>query len=49
MINLQECDLELKPENVLKGQGLCNLVAQGAEYEEHEEDGWKDEPTMYTQ
>jgi hypothetical protein len=49
MTTLQEYDLEFKPTNIVKGQGLCKLVTQGDDDEEQEEDGWKDEPTMYTQ
>jgi hypothetical protein len=46
---LQEYDLEFKPTNIVKFQGLCKLVTQGVDIEEQEEDGWKDEPIMYTQ
>jgi hypothetical protein len=49
MTTLQEYDLEFKPANIVKGQGLCKLVTQGADIEEQEEDGWQDEPIMYTQ
>jgi hypothetical protein len=49
MTTLQEYDLEFKPANIVKGQGLCKLVMQGTSDEEQEEDGWKDEPMMYTQ
>jgi hypothetical protein len=49
MTTLQEYDLEFKLANVVKGQGLCKLVTQGVDDEEQEEDGWQDEPTMYTQ
>jgi hypothetical protein len=49
METLQEYDLEFKLANIVKGQGLCKLVAQGVNVEEEEEDGWQDEPIMYTQ
>ena len=49
MTSLQECDLQFKPTNIVKGQGLCKLVTQGDDAEEQEEDGWQDEPIMYTQ
>jgi hypothetical protein len=49
MMNLQEYDLELKPTNIVKFQGFCKLVTQGDDAEEQEEDGWQDEPIMYTQ
>jgi hypothetical protein len=49
MTTLQEYDLEFKPANIVKGQGLCKLVTQGDDIEEQEEDGWQDEPIMYTQ
>jgi len=49
MMDLQEYDLEFKPSNIVKGQGLCKLVTQRVDVEEQEEDGWKDEPIMYTQ
>jgi hypothetical protein len=43
MTSLQEYDLEFKPANIVKGQGLCKLVTQGVDVEEQEEDGWQDE------
>jgi hypothetical protein len=46
---LQEYDLEFKPSNIMKGQGLSKLLGNGTSDEEQEEDGWKDEPMMYTQ
>jgi hypothetical protein len=49
MKTLQEYDLEFKPANIVKGQGLCKLVTQDMGDENQEEDGWKEEPTMYTQ
>jgi hypothetical protein len=49
MTSLQEYDVKFKPTNVVRGQDLCKLVTQGADDEEKEEDGWKYEPTMYTQ
>jgi len=49
MTSLQKCDLEFKPANIVKGQGLCKSVTQGDENKEQEEDGWQYEPIMYTQ
>jgi hypothetical protein len=49
MTTLQEYDLEFKPTNIVKGQGLCKLVTQDMGDENQEEDGWQEEPNMYTQ
>ena len=49
MKTLQEYDLEFKPNNIVKSQGLCKLVTQGDDIEEQEEDGWQDAPIIYTQ
>jgi len=49
MRSLQEYDLEFKPANIVRGQGLCKLLTQGDDVEEQEEDGCKNEPIMYTQ
>jgi hypothetical protein len=47
--SLQEYDLEFKPTNIIKGQGLCKLVTKEVDAKEQEDDGWKDEQIMYTQ
>jgi hypothetical protein len=49
MIYLQEYDLEFKPTTIVKGQGLCKLATRVMDSEDQEEDGWKEEPTLYTQ
>jgi len=49
MAVLQQYDLDLKPTNIMKGQGLCKLVTQDTSDENQEEDRWHDEPTLYTQ
>jgi hypothetical protein len=49
MTSLQEYDLEFKPKNIIKGQGLCKLATGITDSEDQEEDGWKEEPTLYTQ
>jgi hypothetical protein len=48
MMTLQEYDLEFKPTNIVKGQGLFKLVTQDTNEEYREEDEWKEEPMMYT-
>jgi hypothetical protein len=49
MTTLQEYDLEFKPTNIVKGQGLCKLVTRITDVENQEEDSWQEEPTLYTQ
>jgi hypothetical protein len=49
MTTLQEYNLEFKPSNIVKGQGLCKLVTQYMDDENQEEDGLQEEPNMYTQ
>jgi hypothetical protein len=49
MMTLQEYDLEFKPTNIVKGQGLSKLVTQYTSDEDQEEDGWKEETHMYMQ
>jgi hypothetical protein len=33
MKDMQEYDLEFKPSNIVKGEGLCKLVTQGVDVE----------------
>jgi hypothetical protein len=49
MTSLQEYDLEFKPTNIIKGQGLCKLATGIIDVENQEEDGWQEEPTLYMQ
>ena len=42
MTNLQEYDLEIKPDKIVRGQGLCQMDAEVVS-----EEGWEDEITMY--
>ena len=42
---LQEYDLEIKPSKLVKGQGLCKLVAEALELQEDKE-GWENEADM---
>lgn len=36
MIVLQEYDLEIKPSNIIRGQGLCKLAVESQDQEEEE-------------
>jgi len=49
MTALQEYDLEFKPITIVKCQGLCNLTTRSMDSKEKEEDGWQEEPILYTQ
>jgi hypothetical protein len=49
MISLEEYDLEFKPTKIVKVQHLFKLVTQNKGDENQEEDGWQEEPNMYTQ
>ena len=42
---MQEYDLEIKPAKLVKGKGLCKLVAEGLDPQEDEE-GWENEVDM---
>jgi hypothetical protein len=40
MTTLQEYDLEFKPTNIVKDQGLCKLATEITNYKDQEENGW---------
>ena len=42
---LQEYDLEIKPTKLVKGQGLCKLMAEALDPQK-EEEGWENEADM---
>jgi hypothetical protein len=46
-MTLQEYDLEFKPTNIIKGQGLYKLVNEAMESKNQLEEGWKEESAMY--
>ena len=41
---LQEYDLEFKPKSIVKGQGLCKLMAKG---KDNEENSWDNEAELH--
>ena len=41
---LQEYDLEFKPASIVKGQGLCKLMTESKDNEEH---NWKNEAELH--
>ena len=41
---LQEYDLEFKPASIVKGQGLCKLMTENGNNEEH---AWEDEAKLH--
>ena len=41
---LQEYDLEFKPASIVKGKGLCKLMAENGNIEEH---AWEDETELH--
>ena len=41
---LQEYDLEFKPATIIKGQGLCKLMA---EIQNNEDDDWENETKLH--
>ena len=43
LTTLQEYDLEIKPTKLVKGQGLCKLVAEAQDPQMEEEEGWDNE------
>ena len=45
MTALQEYDLEIKPTNIVRGQGLCQLTAQSNDPENQEADWEQEEAT----
>ena len=42
--SLQEYDLEFKPASIVKGQGLCKLMAEG---KDNEENNWNNEAELH--
>lgn len=46
MTSLQKCDLQIKPSKIVKGQGLCRLVAESNDSKENEE-GWENEEKKF--
>jgi hypothetical protein len=48
MIALQEYELKLKPTTIVKGHGLCKLATGATDPKDQEEEGWQEEPTLYT-
>ena len=44
MTTLQEYDLEFKPASIVKGQGLCKLMAEG---KDNEENSWDNEAELH--
>ena len=44
VISLQEYDLEFKPTSIVKGQGLCKLMAEG---KNNEENNWDNEAELH--
>ena len=44
VITLQEYDLEFKPTSIVKGQGLCKLMAKG---NNNEENNWENEAELH--
>ena len=45
LTSLQECDLQIKPTKLVKGQGLCKLAVKALDLQEDGE-GWKNEADM---
>ena len=43
-MTLQEYDLELKPTNIIKGNGLCKLMDEG---QDDEDDDWRNEDELH--
>ena len=46
LTTLQEYDLEIKPAKLVKGQGLCKLVAEAQQSQMKQEEGWENEVDM---
>ena len=46
LTTLQEYDLEIKPTKLVKGQGLCKLMAEAQDPQMEEEEGWDNEVDM---
>ena len=45
MTTLQEYDLEIKPANVLRGKGICNLAFEARYFQENSE-GWENDASV---
>ena len=43
LTTLQQYNLEIKPSKLVKGQGLCKLVAEALDLQMEEEEGWDNE------
>ena len=43
LTTLQEYDLEIKPAKLVKGQGLCKLMAEAQDLQMEQEEGWDNE------
>ena len=46
MASLQEYGLEIKPSKLVKGQGLCKLVAQALD-PQNDEEGWENKVELF--
>jgi hypothetical protein len=49
MNDLEEYDIEFKTTTIVKGHGLCKLEIEAMDSKNHEEEGWKEEPVLYSQ
>jgi hypothetical protein len=46
MAVIQELDLDIKPKNIVRGQGLCKLAAQSRDLGEPYNSGWDNELSL---
>jgi len=46
MVSIQECDLEFKPTKIVKGKGLCKLVAKELDLDDFPKEGWENEMSL---
>jgi hypothetical protein len=47
MVVIQEFDLDIKPTKIVRGQGLCKLVAESQDLIESENSGWDNELSLW--
>jgi hypothetical protein len=44
---IQEFDLDIKPTNIVRGQGLCKLATESQDLIESENSGWDNELSLW--
>jgi hypothetical protein len=47
MVVIQEFDLDIKPTKIVKGQGLCKLIAEAQDQVDSENSGWENELSLW--